>query len=377
MKIKDIKKIIKSEMEVHIPKSAPKIDFPFVLPQKAPIEQKRVSFKLKYVMTTALAALLIVVGFALFNSPIEPTPTNRLLTSDNEIISFSAISSMSLMSTFGINEEISYQPLTSHESQPPIVGFVMPYLKTVEQLLLSDQGLNILSGSSDLPEFDHFIQFETKDLLGNVTVYVMHYNMTLMDANQDEAEYEIEGILIFMEQTYEVFGEKTIESDEEKVKFRAQKDANNYVESFYEIENDKQVFEFIIVQHNQVISESRFEIEYDGEEIKVQLEFQEGDNEGEFEFEFFTENGINLIKIEFETIINGIEISGEMTVQMFEDPISGTFKYRIYIDPDDDDPYEYEEEKEDETEDEEPSLPELTEDEEDDEDDEDDDEMDE
>jgi hypothetical protein len=363
MKKKDIKKIFINEIESHIPESAPKIDFPFVKPQPQPNKRNGFSFKLKYVMTTALAVLMVVAIIALQNGPlINPIPQERLLKNDNEVISFSAVSSISLMSNIEINEPLSQRTLLTTYSPSPVIEQLMPYLTAIEQLLSSDQGLNITTGESEMLEYSLFMTFETKDLLGNVTQYVMHYNMILIDEDEDEVEYDLEGILIFGSSTYNVIGKKEIEDNEEKLSFKAFKDSRNYVESLYEIENDKQKFEFKVVQNNITISESKFEIEYDDDEIQVQLEFEEGLNEGEFEFEYFEEEGINLIRIEFDTRIDGTRTSGEMTVQLIIDEISGVIKYRIYIDPDDGDAYDYETEKEDESEEEDPSLPEPTED---------------
>ena len=351
MKTKDIKKIIKLNIESNIPMNAPRIDFPFAKTRTASFEKRRYAFNFKFAMSVMFAAFVIVLGFAFWpDNSINPNPPAKLLNSNDEIVSFSAISSVSLLSTIGTNDLVSLA--TDFEvivEQPLVITKVLPYLKSIEQLLLSDSGLNIISGTSDMPEYVYFMQFETKNLANISTIYIMHYNLDLLDEDDEESEYTIEGILILGSKTYNVTGKKEIEDDEEKVQFQAFYDESNYVESLYKIENDEQVFEFKVIQNNLLVSESKYEIKFDDDgEIKVELSFTEGNNEGEYEFEYYTEDNVNLISIQFETKLNSIESSGEMVVQMVVDDITGNTRYVIYVDPDDGDEYEYETEEDEE-----------------------------
>jgi hypothetical protein len=363
MKTKDIKKLIQQNIESHIPETAPKLDI--IWEKEQPQMKKSWTFNYKLIMNIGMAVLVLVLTFALWPNGNTPNPPAKLLNSDNEIISFSAVSSISLFSTIGNNELISQPVLLQVVEQPQIITTVLPYLKTAEQLLLSDPGMNIITGESNLPEYTTFMQFETRNLIGHVTQYEMHYNLSLVDEDDEESEFLMEGILLFGVNTYQVIGEKKIEDDEEKVEFKAYKDDSNYVESLYKIENDEQTFEFKVVQQGLTISESKYEIEFDQEEIKVKLTFQEGSSEGQFEFEYFTEDGKDLIQIEFEIESMNQKSSGEMVVEMYVDDLTGVTKYRIMVNPDDDDPYEYETEDDDEDEDDEDDEDEEDEDDED------------
>lgn len=349
MKTKDIKKIIQSNIESHIPKSAPKIDFPFEVVHSNKTIRTKPIFKWSYGFTLVLSVLILALVFSLFpgEAPITPTP-NKLLGSEEEIISFSALSTVSLLSSTSSDELLSFQPQPLNTiQQPPIINYVKPYLDIVESLLSNQSGFVVVTGESEYEEYTTFMEFQVNDLLGNKKTYIMHYNLILLEADEEELEYSIEGILLVGNQHYIVFGEKKIEEGEESLTFKAMKDQNNYVESFIEIESDKQSFEYKVVQFGQVVSESIIEIEFDEDEIKIKLEFIEGNDFGEFEFEFKTENGLKFIYIEFETEINGREVSGEMTVQVIVDSITGKTTYRIYVDPDDEESYEYDFDRED------------------------------
>ncbi len=349
MKTKDIKKIIKANIESQIPKSAPKLDFPFERTQVNIKKYRKPIIKWTYGFSLVLSIFILILAFSLFirDEPIVPQPT-KLLNSEEEVISFSALSTVSLLSKNTTDELLSINSqVLSTVNQPPIITYVKPYLGIVENIISNTSGLEIITGESAYEEYTTFMQFQVNDLVGKSKIYVMHYNLIIKEIDDDEIEYDLEGILLVDDQEYFVFGEKKKESDEEILTFKAMKDENNYVESFIEIESDKQIFEYKIVQFGKTASKSSIEIEFDEDEIKVKLDFIEGDNFGEFEFEFRTENELSLIFVEFETEIDNRKITGEMIVEVLVDSITGNTTYSIYVDPDDEDSYEYNFDRED------------------------------
>ncbi len=358
MKNKEIMKIIKQNIESNIPKNAPSIDFPFE-EEKTFTKVRRPWYSYgQLALTTLLSVVIIVLSVAiLLNQNEIPTPPSKLLESDQDIVSFSAISSMSLLSTITVDESMGISMLLSTEltsqEQPDLITSVLPYLRSIEQILSSNLGLNFTSGLSTLEGYDYYMQFETKNLINVTTTYVMHYNIVLVDEDDDESEYTLTGVLLFKDQSYQVIGEKKLEDDEEKVSFKAYKNEQSYVESYYEIENDQRVFNFKVVSNGITVSESMYELEQEDDEIKIKLSFTEGNNEGEYQFEYFTEDDINLIKIEFQTNINDVESSGKMVVQMIIDEVTGDSKYLISVKPDEGDEYEYEADDDDDEDDDE------------------------
>ena len=342
MKKKDIKKIMKHQIESHIPPELPLRDFKFEESniQIEEIRQPRFNYKL------VLSSLMVVfiVAFVILLLPkgnVNPSYSNLKLKDENQVLSFSAISSISLLSSLGNNELVSYDMQTSTTIESPLIIHVMPYIKSAEKLFLSESGLNVVTQISPNPDYEYMMTFETKNLLGKSIPYEMHYNLILQSQDDEESEYELDGILIQGLNTFKVDGQKEIEDDEEKIKFRAYKDESSYVESIYKIENDQQTFTFKTFQYNMQLSESKFKIEYENDETKIELEFIEGYNKGKFSFEYFTEDNENYIKIEFETEIDSTEISGDMIVKMVIDDLTGNVTYHFMVNPDDDDSYEY------------------------------------
>lgn len=354
MKKKDIKKIMKHQIESHIPTKSPLIDFQFEKSNVQIEEIKQPRFNFKLVLSSVMA--IFIIAFIIVMLPkgnVNPPFVDLKLKDDNQVLSFSAVSSISLLSTLGNNELVSYNMQTNSTTESPLVTYIMPYIKSAEKLFLSESGLNVVTQESSMSEYEYMMTFETKNLLGKSMTYEMHYNSTLQSQDDEESEYELDGILIQGSNTHKVTGQKEIEDDEVKIRFRAYKDESSYVESVYKIENDQQTFTFKVFQYNKQLSESKFKIEYEDDETKIELEFVEGDNKGDFKFEYFTEDNENYIKIEFETEIDGIDISGEMVVRMETDNVTGNIIYHFMVNPDDDDPYEYDVDDDDDDEDEE------------------------
>ena len=348
MKNKDMKRIFRSQIESNIPNNPPKLDFEFVKPAIVVHKEKRSIFTLYKGLSMVLGVLVIglVVGFLL--QPNTPqTPYTKLLASEEEIISYQAVSTISIFAEQMANTQVSLTTNLEVVTPNPLIGYVKPYLRIVEQMITNKEGFNIKSGESSLEDYQSYMEFETTDLLGNKTVYIMHYNLVLVDQDDEESEYELTGILILNKLTYYVKGFKEIEDDEETIKFRALLNESNYVETKYVTNNDEETFDMKVVKFGEVTSETKLEVEYESNEIKVKLEFKEGNNEGKFEFEYFTEDGVDLLHIQFESKINDRTTKGEMTVRVVIDSITGNTSYSFYVSPDDEDPYEYETDRDD------------------------------
>lgn len=335
MKNKELKKLIKFHIESHIPNQAPKIDFPF----EKVVHEKRIKFNARHGLSLVMTIFVVVLLVSFLFNPNTEKPS-QLNLEEKQVMSYALLSSTSILTNILVTEELNLnvEPMIV----PPIIKHVKPYLNMVEQMIHQEKASIISSGESVDSTYQYYMNFETRDLLGNVISYVMFYDLILEDLDQDEAEYEIIGVLVSGSQSFEVFGEKKVEDDEMVIKFKAYKDSDNYISSTYKIESDEEVFKFEVFSFGNKVSEIKVKIEYDGDETKIELEFIEDQNEGKFEFEFFTEDDKNLLKIEFESRIDGILKRGEMIVEVIIDPITLDTFYKIYVDSDDEDPYEYE-----------------------------------
>lgn len=389
MREKDLKKLIKHEIESHIPQEAPKLDFVFAS-KKVPLHERFLKgISLKLVLSGMMTAAFVLLIIGLTQSPSLPNVQAYEFQNDEEIISFSALSTTALLSV-NTNEPISsntFIALSNPAQEAILVDVVEPYLDVAEKFLTED-ALDVVVLESELIEYQSKIEFQMLDFTGKPTTYIMHYNLTYLSTSLDEEEYEIEGILIRGSLTYSVLGLKEVDNDEETLKFKASIDQQNYVESSYEIdyEDGEKKFKYKSYTNGLLISESKIKIEVEDDKTVFELEYQEGNNEGTFEFKYVTVDSKNLIQIEFESEVEFVSIKGKMTVEVNVDQVTGESSYTFYVktdddederifdrnrDEDDDDPSEPDDETEDETsEDTEPIETEDTEDDEDFEDDE-------
>lgn len=295
----------------------------------------------------------------------------KLFNTDEEIISFQALLASSLLpasediilSTNNQNQLMSFV-LNETEEEPiendPIVDPITPYIELVEKFLGTDNGLTVNVGTSDVEGYALMMTFETRGLLGEVQTYSIHYNLILIDEDEDEFEYDLDGIMIIGDQTYILTGEREVEEDEESIEFIAKLDDLNYIESEYKIESDEIEFEIKVVLNGEVVSETKIEIEYEEDETKIELDFIDGENKGTYEFKYEMEEDQPVLKIEFNVLIDGVLRKGEMVVSIHVDEVTGETTYKLFVDPEDDEPYEKDLDREvdnDDVEDSEPSEP--------------------
>lgn len=277
--------------------------------------------------------------------------TQGLFNTDEEVISFQAILASSLLptsenvtlNTFNNNQLLSYvesELVEETAESDPIVDPVTPYIELVEKFLGTDNGLTVQTGLSDVEGYALMMTFETKGLLGETQTYVIHYNLTLTEEDDEELEYSLDGIMIIGDQTYILTGEREVEEDEESMEFTAKLDDLNYIESEYKIESEESEFEIKVVLNGEIVSETKIEIKIEEDEIEIELEFIDGENNGTYEFKYEMEDNQPILKIEFDVLVDGVHKKGEIVVSILIDELTGETTYKLFVDPEDDEPYE-------------------------------------
>lgn len=301
-----------------------------------------------------LFALITVLSIIVLSACSAFPSQNALQFESNEdVISFQALAASSLinnqnlsLSTPGITGQLLSNTQNEGDdgitepTENPVVDNIEPYLELIEQLLGSTNGLNVTVETSDLEAYETMMVFETSTLNGGTQSYVIYYNMTLEEEDDDESEFILEGIMLLNGIEYVLYGERELEDDEEKIEFIAKLDEFNYVESEYKVEDDEDKFEITVVSNGVLISETQIKIESEDNETKIELEFLDADNYGSYEFKFETEDGENILKIEFDSMIDGVESKGEMRVLVTIDELTGETYYQVYVKPEDADEYE-------------------------------------
>lgn len=334
------------------------------------------------------ALVLTVLGLSACTQ-LQTLATAYNFTNDNQILSFSAISTSTLLG------ETAVQPLAQTQSsvsqlsttQPDVtIEQIQPYLSMFETLLSSNNGLTVTTDVSDNPLYETMNTFTVYDMLGNPVTYVMYFNQTALpsDSNSDssstdpattdptttdptstdptstdptstdpqttdsasnEQSYQIDGILIIGDVQYQFTGKKVIENGEEKVTFKSYTDDNNYVLSQYKTEDNEKKFSIKVVENGVTVNESKIKVEVENSELSIKLQYTQGSNTSNYSFKYETENGMNVLGIKYETYIDGVQSSGKITVQVIVDPVTNQTSYQILVKPDDGQEYEHESER--------------------------------
>lgn len=263
---------------------------------------------------------------ALIASALLPDSETNLVNAENNVLGTQTLSATSV-------------PLEVNEDDP-IVDSIDPYIELIEQILGSNQGLTVEVGVSNLEGYQLMMTFQTSGMLGETQTHVIHYNMTLEEEDDDESEFVLEGIMIVGDQIYTLTGKREVEDDEEEIKFTAKLDDDNYVESEYKVESEEVKFEIKVYVNGILESETEIKIETEENETKIELKFVSGLNLGSYEFKYETEDGLPVLKIEYDTTIDGVDASGKITLLILVDEVTGETYYQAYVEPDDGEPYE-------------------------------------
>ena len=279
---------------------------------------------------------------------------NQSLSFDTneDVISFQALTASSLIANENLslsNGGLSGQLLSNEQNEgddpiidpteEPTIDQIEPYIELIEQLLGSNHGLSVTTETSDLEAYETKMTFQTSTLNEGSASYTIYYNMTLKDEEDDESEYVLDGIMLLNDVEYTVSGKREVEDDEEKIEFIAKLDEFNYVESEYKVEEDENKFDIQVVSNGILVSHTNIKIEED-DETKIELEFIDGLNSGTYEFKYELEDGENILKIEYETMIDGVESRGQIKVLIMVDEVTGETYYQVYVQPEDDEAYE-------------------------------------
>lgn len=350
-----LKNMIRQEIESHIPTTKPQLSGYFESVDKP--KKHRLSFSIPIAFSAVFSALLLIMILSLSNQPITPQVQAYQFSTDEEVLSFSALSTTALIQDPTTNPlTLGVSLMSSISYTTTFVDVIEPYLDLAEKFL-SDQPLTVNIETSDLTEYTHMISFQVLDLTDKTTTYTMYYNF---NTYTNEDNYTFEGILLKAAITYQVIGYKSLVDDQDIYYFKAMTDASTYVESTYSYDEADQQKKFNYKQYEQGIevSESKIKVEIKDDKIKFKLEFENAFSEGEYEFEYQFIQHRRYIFIEFDTYVEFIRYKGEMTVQIITDELTGELNYRFNIKTEDDE-FEYEHHREDEDND--PSEPENSE----------------
>ena len=174
---------------------------------------------------------------------------------------------------------------------------------------------------SEMEDYEYVMAIQFINIEGQNDVYYLHYNETIVEEDEEDGEYEsvIEGIMEINGQTYQVRGDREVDEDEEEFEFKAFLDDENYVTVSYEFEDDGEETELELVIEmfidNQLVKRVEIEFEEENDELELELKFVEGTRESSFEFEIETDGNETTVEIEYKIVDDGTTLEeGEIEI---------------------------------------------------------------
>jgi len=303
-------------------------------------------------MKKLMIMILSVLGFIGLAACNFTGTQNDLFASNEDIYLFSAVSSTSLLTANSPVTSVAYQ--LSDEDETLVeneVDDINKYLMMMEQFLGQNNGLSTEIVESDRPEYQHKVEFNTVDLLGNQVVHTLYYqeealetvtDTTTDDFNSTKSETEeeviedeqvtkITGLLIMNGLEYLVEGKKEIEDNESKIEMKSFIDEDNYVKVVSKVEDNERKYFYEIVTDGVVTMQSKVKFENEDNETKFVLEYSNGDVSGFFEFKREIDDDEDIIKIKYEINQGNTSESGEVKILVVTDPLTNNTTYQFKI----------------------------------------------
>lgn len=275
----------------------------------------------------SLLAIGIVVGQMLTPSIINPSseipsseapvPIQPVLQSSQAVFGFETISATTLLPMINLSDPLGrFDDYGNQEDEvtEDEIAVIDRYLRVSEQIIRGRDNLEFTSETSDLPAYDYKETVTTFTALGQIKTYTYYFNITLIGEDKadsfigsqgghsDEITYEINGIVLYGDQTYELIGRKVEEVDDDEVEqtitTTIKIDAQNYVSVRHKTEEDEESYQYEVVENRKSISKVKVKIEREDDEISIQVTSLQPQSNEQIRYEW-NEEEPNLIEIDY------------------------------------------------------------------------------
>lgn len=339
MNNKDLKKLLKSQLEHQIPDILSKIDLQSIEILDKPRSRFMGVFKQRFASLSIVlvASVLLIIALISIQNPKDPLEIPMTLTAE-KTYSFSAISSSTLLNSIELQLNNEQMILLSSMMQQETkmkqrVGLLNPYFNMIELFISSDTNLSFSDPvTSTLPNYTYQVTYQILNLNDELSTYVFHYNETTVD----EGTYT-EGLLVLDRKQFYLEGLKTVDGDEIVITTKTYHDPLlkelNYVEFISTEIGDDQWFEYNVFQNGVKIEKSTVNLEKIGENMRIRLKYEHeiDDIEVELKAMRILTNSIWIIKAEYDYKDQSFEEEGNIVVSVVLDPINQTNQYRYEI----------------------------------------------
>lgn len=220
------------------------------------------------VITMATIVLICIPLFLSFFKTENRQPINDFLgnTNKNNQIAFGVFSSFNAISNNDNNLAIlrkKSKMSINKELLDKHVKELNPYMNTIESLFNENFDFNPVVHKLTDGNYQYLMEIDSSGIL-----LEFYYNQ-VKEYDEDEEEFNIDGIIKSGDLSYQVTGKKELEKDEYEIEFKISYDENNYVIMEKEYENEN---------HEKEISYSYKYYENNQKSREIEISFEEEKN---------------------------------------------------------------------------------------------------
>src|SRR5690554_1908674 len=342
MKKKDLIQLIKSKAsDIEINDLSEKIiNQVKSMPEKEVVLPPNNQFRPRLVFAASLAVILTVVLTIIFMLPDKTKENLQPQFEDvDSVLMFSSISTAALLEdSDASNISTLMQPLAytfnaQANSQIYIeLNHMTKYFELMEQLFASQANFN---KKIETPQagYEQSMHFKSKDFLEEETDFRIDYLKTPVDETNN---FNILGQINVGSKIYNFNGNGHTNADN-LLAISIHKDNASYIDTTYEMVDQKHVFNFVTNKQNIVVEDVTLIIEKNEDKNLVELRFNQEQGFGTYNFELALESNVRVLKVNYN-LENEMTEKGEMMIKVRK--INGQNTYSILVKPDNGKPFQ-------------------------------------
>jgi hypothetical protein len=282
-----------------------------------------------WLLMTSISVLVIalVTGLVLILSPGEVRP----LQGEAEVISFQALTALSLLESYETESDVS-QPyfgtsLFLSESTEPLISdniqTISRWIEMLEVAIGSKDDASYTLMTSDLSTYDHLIRFTSIDLLGEAHHQDLYYSMVL-----STIETEIHGLIITENGNQDFHGIYHGPDAEIISTLTLSIDSLNevYVENISHTNHP--AFRYILMEHGEITHMSTVTLFSDNRSVRAEVDYSEAGSTVHLVVQRIARNGLS---IQYQLQRGTASEHGQIDVSLILDGATGKHQYRFIV----------------------------------------------
>lgn len=331
-----------------------------------------------------LASSILLVGCKT-EKPESLHDSYMQTTSLQTTIGMEALTSAQILSNMDMGSDVRFG-FNSSNPQKTSIDDIKPYIELFEQMLATNQGLEIVVAESDLEDYSYMITYHMQTLLNETTTLTIYYNVVnptpiedeelidepivvedettetlsvgfnfnlnldgetddlddddaavedddddaVTEDDDDETVIQIEGILLFNENTYDFVGKIIEENDETKVIFMARNENQDRILLKQVTEDDEKKLDIKRFDSTGIVESHRIRVEIEDDETVIHMDYKKGNTRSFYKFKLETEDDETILKIHYRITEENIITMGIARVYVLTDDLTGETYYEIY-----------------------------------------------